>query len=249
MKKLIALILILTGTCFAGRGFSSSGSDLITINATGTALDISTGPMTISFWIYPTTIAHANIFGRYNTSGTEQYIFCIGDTVLSGSTSGCFLIGSYSAISGVYGGCGILTANKWYNFVVRVDNTGAIFGSPAVTFNIFGSGVNCSGSQAFRERRGASSASAKINCADQTHATVCFEGNMAELGVWNAVLSNGELASLQMGIPPRKVRRTALKAYYPLYGIASPEPDLSGSVNNGVLTGTTSAPHCPCSMP
>jgi hypothetical protein len=68
-----------------------------------------------------------------------------------------------------------------------------------------------------------------------------YAGQMAELAVWNVKLTAAEMAALAKGARPNTIRPSALKAWWPLGGIQSPEPDLSGLANNGTLTGTNPA--------
>jgi hypothetical protein len=68
-----------------------------------------------------------------------------------------------------------------------------------------------------------------------------LQGNMADTALWNVVLSATEIAALAKGIRPPQVRPAALIGYWPLDGLQSPEPDLSGNRNNGTLTGTVNA--------
>jgi hypothetical protein len=68
-----------------------------------------------------------------------------------------------------------------------------------------------------------------------------YDGDMAEVGLWSAALSDSEVASLAKGFPPSRIRPQSLAQYWPLYG-ASTEASLNGSVltNNGT---TKSAAH------
>ena len=77
--------------------------------------------------------------------------------------------------------------------------------------------------------------------------TAGFEGTIAEVAIWNDILSPEERTALGTACP-QSVRRTALAGYFPLWGASgtSIEPDLSGHKDNGTLTGTTRANHSPC---
>ncbi len=67
-----------------------------------------------------------------------------------------------------------------------------------------------------------------------------FNGNIADAAVWNGVLlTQGEMTALSLGARPFNIR--APSRYFPLDGLQSPEPDLSGSAQNGTLTGTALA--------
>jgi hypothetical protein len=65
-----------------------------------------------------------------------------------------------------------------------------------------------------------------------------FGGSIADVAVWNVALSQIEATALAKGIRPNLIRRGALVGYWPLDGLASPEPDLSGNLNNGTITGS-----------
>jgi Concanavalin A-like lectin/glucanases superfamily len=65
-----------------------------------------------------------------------------------------------------------------------------------------------------------------------------FAGNMADFSLWNTPLSAAEFLALASGTRPNKIRPIALRAWLPLDGLVSPEPDLTGNGNNGTLTGT-----------
>ena len=64
-----------------------------------------------------------------------------------------------------------------------------------------------------------------------------FNGAAADVAVWNVILSDGEIAALgKYGARPNKVRSGNLVQWYPLWGLSSPEPDLSGNKHNMILT-------------
>jgi hypothetical protein len=73
-----------------------------------------------------------------------------------------------------------------------------------------------------------------------------FVGRIAEAAVWNKALSGNELDALLHGVCPLHIRRDFLRGYWPLFGLGSPEADLSGSGANASLLGSpTSAAHPP----
>lgn len=81
-------------------------------------------------------------------------------------------------------------------------------------------------------------------------AVVAFgwTGLIAETSLWGTILSAGEIAALGAGAKTRSVRPASQVGYWPLYGLASPEPDLSGNKNNGTLTGTAYTNHPPIDL-
>lgn len=58
--------------------------------------------------------------------------------------------------------------------------------------------------------------------------TQTMAGRIAEAAIWNVALTDDEVAALAKGICPLLVRPSAIVAYWPLYGAASPEPELVG---------------------
>jgi Concanavalin A-like lectin/glucanases superfamily len=75
-----------------------------------------------------------------------------------------------------------------------------------------------------------------------------WPGNLAEANIWNVSLNAGEVAALAAGVKPNRVRPNSLKRYWPLWGLASPEPDLSSFAGNATLTGTAQANHAPVTL-
>ena len=77
-----------------------------------------------------------------------------------------------------------------------------------------------------------------------------FNGRIAEVGLWRAVLSADEILSASQGVSPSRIRPGALIGYWPIWGVASPEPDLSDLGNHGTVTGTApAADHAPVGRP
>lgn len=71
-----------------------------------------------------------------------------------------------------------------------------------------------------------------------------FDGAIAEVGIWNAALTDGEVATLAKSFAPPCVRRNALVAYYPMVRDATSLKDLfSGTANHLTLTGGTVSGH------
>ena len=75
-------------------------------------------------------------------------------------------------------------------------------------------------------------------------------GRIAEIGLWNADLSDAEVAILATGISPLAVRPQSLVAYWPLMGNLSPEPDwLENKYSMTLVNGPTKADHPPVMYP
>lgn len=70
-------------------------------------------------------------------------------------------------------------------------------------------------------------------------------GRMAEFAIWSVVLSANEIKELRGSLSPTQVHPANLVGYWPLWGVASPEADLSGNARNGTVTGALRANHAP----
>jgi Concanavalin A-like lectin/glucanases superfamily len=65
-----------------------------------------------------------------------------------------------------------------------------------------------------------------------------YNGNLAEVGIWNQALTAAEVLALSKGVSPLMIRLLNLKGYWPLQGVAFPEADLAGTQANAALVGT-----------
>jgi hypothetical protein len=72
-----------------------------------------------------------------------------------------------------------------------------------------------------------------------------YNGILGEFAAWDVALSAEEIAALAKSVPANRIRSTALKLYLPLWGLASPEADVSGLAQNGAVTGALLANHPP----
>jgi hypothetical protein len=72
-------------------------------------------------------------------------------------------------------------------------------------------------------------------------ASLFNNGQLADFAIWSVLLTAAEASALAKGARPNTIRSASLVNWWPLGGIQSPEPDLSGNKNNGTLTGTAPA--------
>jgi hypothetical protein len=244
MRRLIAIVALsclLAANGNAGRGFA--GSDLVSANGIGTALDIYSGPFTVSGWFYPTgtinsSIGEYDIVSHWQSTSGAQFLVSLGAGTVG--TQDFYFAGACCGGESSYAYCGNLTANHWYQFVVFQNGSilkGIVTG--------YGGGASCNNYVGWTEGR--TSGGAPFNIGGH-NGSANFKGTIAEIGYWNVALSTGEMAALANGVSPAKIRRGNLVGYFPLNGASgtNPEPDLSGHKDNGTLTGTTVVPHCPC---
>jgi hypothetical protein len=94
--------------------------------------------------------------------------------------------------------------------------------------------------------------STDVGCSNFSPQARFTTGMVAHAAVWSVALTPAQVTSLASGWMPAKIAPTSLVAYWPLYGLASPETDLSGAGNSLTLTGTargSTDPACHAQMP
>lgn len=74
-------------------------------------------------------------------------------------------------------------------------------------------------------------------------------GRVADAAIWDAALSDAEVASLAAGYAPPLIRPQSLVAYWPLFGNLSPEPDRVGGYDMTLNNAPTKVPHPPVIYP
>jgi len=244
MRRL-ALILALALPANAGRSFNGS-TDVVTANGIGSALDISSGPETISLWWYPTSVSVTQAAVAHYRAFTSGSQFAIGLGYGSASNNNFTAVFGCCGISGpAYLSCGTVTTNQWYQIVVRLDSVGGF-----AYLNVSG-GLTCSVSTTTTLLSRAPGSS-NFTIGDDSTGSYGAHGIIGEVAVWNLLLSTNQLASLRnicpVGPSARRMGFPPPVGYFPLTGASgsSIEPDLSGNVLNGTLTGTSPANHPPC---
>lgn len=93
-----------------------------------------------------------------------------------------------------------------------------------------------------------SDAAADLQIGNNMAGTNTWDGRLAEAGIWSVILTANEIASLAKGASPATIRTASVRPLYaPVWGVASPEPDVSGDAtnNNCTVTGAVLANHSP----
>jgi hypothetical protein len=176
----------------------------------------------VSFWFYPTALVNA--YMGLVQGATADFFYLKSSGALALYT----LPGNPSSdpVAGF-----TASTNTWYNLVF-VSNNGVesilyINGSVVVSTMI--SVGNYLGMTT-------------VNLGfDPNNAGRNFAGRMADIAFWNVELTALEATSLARGVRPNRIRPASLKQYLPLFGLASPEPDLGGGAFNSTMTGTALA--------
>ena len=220
------LILVATSLLFAGRSFNGT-SDIITVPASGNALDISSGPETISLWIYPTTIPSSgehDAMGHGPTQVTGVQ-FEVGFGAYGGTAAAANVIGYVFGCCGFsgpgYGGCGTgYTANAWYQIVIYLNNslaeTGMAVSGPVSCTQAIGYGPS--------DPRGSHTGNIIIG---KGWSGSNFAGIVAEAAIWNSLLTPAQMTALKhicpVGTSAKRMGFPAPVGYFPLWGAGSPE--------------------------
>lgn len=84
----------------------------------------------------------------------------------------------------------------------------------------------------------------EIKLAAQADTTVRLDGKLAEVAIWNVVLTADERAALAAAVSPLLIRPASLVAYWPLIGRYSPEIELTNGDAVTLTNGPTNADHC-----
>lgn len=244
MKKfLLFLALFVSMPCWAGRSFNGT-SDTLLFTSVSTVLDVNSGPETISLWVYPTNFGSAeqDMISAWNGSGEFVVGFGMCGGAVSTFTKIGYAIGNCAGLNPAQAQCSsVITANHWYHIVLLIDTANKYYTSNIV-MAIVGNGIACT-----PFTNGHSRAATNLAIGSSSTGSNKFSGIIAEVAIWNDILSSGESSSLHT-LCPLAVRPEAIVGYYPMYGGSgsSIEPDLSGHFINGTLTGTTPTIHPPC---
>lgn len=91
--------------------------------------------------------------------------------------------------------------------------------------------------------------SSLIMGADYDHNSDTLNGSEAEASVWSKALTGAEITAMyNSGVNaqiPSRTENASLVGYWPIWGVLSPEPDISGNANNATVTGTSKSAHAP----
>jgi hypothetical protein len=90
---------------------------------------------------------------------------------------------------------------------------------------------------------------ADIDTGGPTTPQHFMDGRIADVAVWNIALTQTEVRGLAAGARPWQIRNASLLGWWPLDGLASPEPELSFKIANGTLTNSPAQAFGPPVMP
>lgn len=252
MKKLIALLILfslVSTPAWAARDFTSASSESINLGDSD-AFTFGNGsgtdqPFSISAWIRLTDFSVAHVFAsKYDATvpnNYTEYNFIYSGSLIGFNayttnyqtviyvgrtcpfTSGNYL-NAWVHLAGTYDGSKTNGGFKIYVNAVQVDDTDLGSGSYS------GTGMSNTTSVVYLGRR------------VQAASNLYFQGQEANFRIYNIELTADQVKMDMFDIP---VRPDKIVTNNPLWGVSSPEPDISGNANHGTLTGTTRFDHPP----
>ncbi len=183
---------------------------------------------TVSAWFKP-NLATAQTYAAIccQERGVNTYNLFVG---LSGTGPHLsYYWNTSGGVAGVDPGSGSVSTGTWYHVAVVVTAAGSVF--PYL------GGVSDGGPGSNYQDQG--SFNWTIGYQTAPAGSSFNGGSIADVAWWNVELTALEISALVKGARPNTIRGKNLVTWYPLDGLSSPEPDLSGNAKNGTLTGTT----------
>jgi hypothetical protein len=199
------------------------------------AISISSGltashSQSLSVWAYVNSLTNAGTIFTVEGASTSSFSLFMYGTPNSGKL-GLFLTGGSVNLS-----AGTLSTNTWTHLVGVSD------GNTITALYINGVLDSTGGASA---GNGVTSPTVVGGIGYQAYSGInggFWGGNIADVCLWDGVLLSAlEIAQLAKGVRPSSIRPKNIVSWWPLDGIQSPEPDLSGNAYNGTLTGTAKA--------
>ncbi len=218
----------------SGNYFDSDGQS--TYNYT-LGSGINTSPLTIACWFnrtsQPGTTSDAPLVTLCSTGGVNTLSLIAANNLGSVGLAGYYTTaGNPTAISATSSSatyalntwnhvCGISHSSSYRTVFLNAGSSGAQAGARNTTgLNEILIGASKSGISTFL---------GTIPTSNNT-----FSGYIAEVAVWNAILTSGEVYSLYVGMSPQLVRPQSLKFYAP--GIRNAKDLLGNTLTGNVVT-------------
>jgi hypothetical protein len=190
-------------------------------------------PLTFAVWAFCTDAANSqDVVSIGNSAGTDFFALNFGGSAGADPVRALTRQGGTTAIASTSTN---YSANTWHHgcavFAAANDRRAFIDGGSKVT-----------------ETTSATPASLNITRIGQrgsNAASTNFSGRIAEAAIWNVALSDTEVAALARGIAPPTIQPAALIGYWPIWGLHSPEIDLTSNNRQMTVTGGALADHAP----
>jgi hypothetical protein len=202
---------------------------------------VATYPLTMAAWFYTDSIA------------LRQTILAIADKDVADHFHQLIAHGLAAGDPVRYqcqGGGAVVIASTTTGFSANTWHHACAIGRNATDRSVFIDGGS-EGTNA-QDKTPANLDRTSIGRTGDSTPTFYMSGRIAEAAVWNVDLTDDEVVSLAGGVSPLRVRPESLVAYWPLYGVGSPEPDYIGTYDLTLFSGDSGpvvADHAPVQPP
>lgn len=212
------------------RSFSFGSSQWFT----NSSVAVTAFPVSFSIWANFSTVASTNelIDLTDNSSGFDNAFRFYHDAA-GGPTISSRFSGSESGVSWN----ALLSTGAWHHLAGVIDTGTAIGGGNNTSLYVDGVAASHFFGSAGTPT-GISTTGVGVYPAPSP--PVAMTGLLSDAAVWNVALAAAEALALSQGVRPFYIRPSGLVSYWPLFGLASTEPDLSGGKRN--LTPSNSPP-------
>lgn len=205
-----------------------------------TASPVTGPPCSIAGWFYAatTTVNYDLIFVRASASDVNYLGIYISEPANLGKISAAAADGATDALAVTTTS---FTANTWNHAAATFTSAT----SRAAYLNGGGKGTDATS-------RSPTINSLTVGGFSSGSLFGAMNGRLAEIGLWDAALTDAEVTSLANGTSPLRVRPQNLRCYWPLYGTGSPEPNYARNSTDYSLTlqaAPTQISHAPVQMP
>lgn len=201
-------------------------------------------PHTISCWFYPanlTSTMNLVAIGNPAAPSGEYAVLLFDGANAYGNGDNLIIFDNTGGVEAT-STAGPGAANVWYHAagVFAAANSRAVYfngankGTNATSLTLDSSGFNRTWIGVYRP---------------DTTSFSPLNGRIANVGIWDVVLTDAEIAALGKRASPLLVRPASLVFYAPIFGRTSPEPDFSGARNLTVNGTMAQAEHAPMVYP
>ena len=187
-------------------------------------------PLTLAAWFYSTS------------STANQTILCLGNNAASGFIG----VRACGAIAGdplrvhkqdTAGTNGSADSTVGYSINTWQHACG-VFASTASRTAYLNGGNSANNTTA---TIGAGPDFTNVGVLKKSANTEFFVGRIGHAAIWQVALTAGEVAALAKGVSPLRIRTKDLVAYWPIFGVASPENDIIGGAHLTLVNSPTVA--------
>jgi hypothetical protein len=217
-----------------GSGFGTGTTDEI---VTGYTTSLTGQQRSYSIWLYDANTGstgggNARAFDKRTVSAqTELFFFGTPGPIMSYEVDWTTTAGNWETPA--------FTQNVWNHWVITYDS-GAVGNIPLIYLNGVSQSLTIQSTPT--GTLPASNSDGYVIGNRGNDQLRNWTGSIAEFAIWNgALLTQTEVSALAKGARPWTIRKGSLVGYWPLDGLASPEPDLSGNKGNGTVTGALPA--------